>query len=232
MRYRAIFFDRDGTLTYNNPEKEAFRDRTIALWSGRPFSLPYEKQMRLFALAAENRVPWYKNLEDERAFFKRYYRAMLREEGVTEDLDARAETLFAALWCNHDRLLYPEVVGVLESLCAKGYRLGVISDTSPSLEYTLRQLGVARYFTSFTASSLVGVGKPDPRIYNAALRAQGATAGESLYVDDCEAEAEGARRLGFTAFHLDRSGRAEGRWTVTDLTQLVRFVEESENAGR
>ncbi len=38
--------------------------------------------------------------------------------------------------------------------------MGVISDTSPSLEYTLQQLGIAKYFTSFTASSLVGAGKP------------------------------------------------------------------------
>lgn len=65
--YKAVFFDRDGTLTYFNPEKEKYRDETIAQWSGKPFDLPYDKMM------GQGRTPWYKNLEDEGEFFKRYY---------------------------------------------------------------------------------------------------------------------------------------------------------------
>ena len=91
MKYKALFFDRDGTLTYYNPEKEKYRDERISTWSGRPLALPYEKMMRLFSLASEGRSPWYKSLDDERAFFRRYYRWMLSEEGVTDDLENRAE---------------------------------------------------------------------------------------------------------------------------------------------
>ena len=72
MKYKAIFFDRDGTLTYNNPKKESYRDETISSWSGKPFVFSYEKMMKLFLLASEGRSPWYKNLEDERSFFRRY----------------------------------------------------------------------------------------------------------------------------------------------------------------
>ena len=67
--------------------------------------------------------------------------------------------MFNELWCNGDRALFPETVEVLEYFYKNGYKMGVISDTSPSLEYTLQQLGIAKYFTSFTASSLVGAGK-------------------------------------------------------------------------
>ncbi len=35
MNYKAIFFDRDGTLTYFTAEKEAWRDKTIGEWSGK-----------------------------------------------------------------------------------------------------------------------------------------------------------------------------------------------------
>lgn len=69
--------------------------------------------------------------------------------------------MFNELWCNNDRLLFPETVETLEYFRSYGYKMGVISDTSPSLEYTLRQLGIDGYFTSFTASSLVGAGKPE-----------------------------------------------------------------------
>jgi len=226
MKYKAIFFDRDGTLTYFNPEKEAWRNKTVALWSGKPFELSYEKMMNLFSLSSEGRNPWYKNLDDEREFSKRYYRNLLIGEGVAENLDKRAELLFHELWCNNDRLLFAETVEVLEYFHGNGYKMGVISDTSPSLEYTLQQLGVSKYFTSFTASSLVGAGKPSPIIFNAALDAQGVTAAESLYVDDYKLEADGAREQGFTSFLIDRSGDGKDPWTIVNLKQIIDFVRE------
>ena len=200
MRYKAIFFDRDGTLTYFNNEKENWRDQKISEWSGKSFELSYEKMMNLFHAASEGKTPWYRNIDDERKFFKRFYRHLLIGEGVKEDIDSRTDFLFSELWCNGDLVLFPETIDVLEYFYSHGYKIGVISDTSPSLEYTLQQLGIAEYFTSFTASSLVGAGKPSPVIFNAALNAQGISAEESLYVDDYKPEADGAREQGFTSF--------------------------------
>ncbi|MBQ4562352.1 MAG: HAD family hydrolase [Clostridia bacterium] len=225
MKYKAIFFDRDGTLTYFNKEKELWRDGTIQEWSGKPFELPYEKMMYLFSLASEGKRPWYKNVDDEKEFFKKYYRYLLINEGITEDTEAKSLLLFNELWCNNDRILYPEVTEVLGYFCNRGYKMGVISDTSPSLEYTLQQLGVNKYFTAFTASSLVGVGKPSPIIYNAALNSLGVSAQESIYVDDCMIEAEGAAKLGFTAFYIDRSGENKDKTSIKSLRELIDFVE-------
>jgi len=89
----------------------------------------------------------------------------------------------------------------------------------------LQQLGIAKYFTSFSASSLVGAGKPSPIIFNAALEAQGVTASESIFVDDCKEEAEGARKQGFTAFYLDRSGENNEEWTIHNLKQIMKKEE-------
>lgn len=225
MKYKAIFFDRDGTLTYFNPEKEAWRDNIISEWSGKQFELPYEKMTRLFDLASEGRSPWYKTVDDERDFFRRFYRHLLIGEGVTESISERAEKLFSELWCNNDRALFSETVEVLEYFKSHGYKMGVISDTSPSLKLTLERLGIAEYFTSFTASSLVGAGKPSPIIFNAALSAQGVSANESLYVDDYKPEADGAREQGFTSFLIDRSGESSDKWSINNLKQLIDFAE-------
>ncbi|MCI9449061.1 MAG: HAD-IA family hydrolase [Clostridiales bacterium] len=226
MKYKAIFFDRDGTLTYFNPEKEAWRDNIISEWSGKQFELPYEKMTRLFDLASEGRSPWYKTVDDERDFFRRFYRHLLIGEGVTESISERAEKLFSELWCNNDRALFSETVEVLEYFKSHGYKMGVISDTSPSLKLTLERLGIAEYFTSFTASSLVGAGKPSPIIFNAALSAQGVSANESLYVDDYKPEADGAREQGFTSFLIDRSGESSDKWSINNLKQLIDFAEK------
>lgn len=227
MKYKAIFFDRDGTLTYFDKNKEKWRDNIITEWSGKPFKLPYEKIMKLFNMASDGKKPWYKTLDDERDFFKRYYKFLLIEEGVVEFVEERAEILFNELWCNGDRKLFPETIEVLEYFKNKGYKMGVISDTSPSLEFTLQQLGIAKYFTSFTASSLVGAGKPSPIIFHAALTAQGVTAEESIYVDDYKPEADGARRQGFTSFLIERSGNSDSKWKITNLIQLIEFVEKT-----
>ncbi len=69
MKYKAIFFDRDGTLTYFTKEKELWRDRVISEWSGKLFELPYEKMMEIFALASEGKKPWYKTVNDEKSVF-------------------------------------------------------------------------------------------------------------------------------------------------------------------
>ncbi len=225
MRYKAIFFDRDGTLTYYDPEKEKWRDEMISGWSGKPFELDYDKMMSLFNLAGDGKSPWYRNVDDEREFFRRYYRHLLIGEGVTEKVEERADLLHSELWCNNDRRLFDETVEVLEYFHGKGYKMGVISDTSPSLKLTLDSLGISKYFTSFTASSLVGAGKPSPVIYNAALDAQGVTAEESLYVDDCKLEADGARVLGFTSFWLDRNGEGEDEpWRITELKDIIKYL--------
>ncbi len=217
MKYKCIFFDRDGMLTYYNPEKEKYRDVLISSWSEKSFELSYEKMMNLFNIASEGRKPWYESLDDERDFVKRYYRYLLIGEGITKDVDSHAEKLFLELWCNNDRVLFPETVEMLEYFNSKGYKMGVISDTSPSLKYTLQQLGIAEFFTSFTASSLVGAGKPSHIIFNAALSAQYVTATESIYVDDYKPEADGAREQGFTSFLIDRSGENKDRWTISNL---------------
>ena len=226
MKYKAIFFDRDGTLTYLDENKEKWRNSIITEWAGKSFELPYEKMMKLFNLASEGRKPWYNNLDDERNFFKKYYKLLLVEEGIVENIEERAEMLFNELWCNGDRKLFSETIEVLEYFKGKGYKMGVISDTSPSLEYTLQQLGIAKYFTSFTASSLVGVGKPNPIIFNTALNAQGVTAEESIYVDDCKPEADGARQQGFTSFWIERNSSGNEKWKITNLNELIEFVEK------
>lgn len=226
MNYKAIFFDRDGTLTYFDKEKELWRYNIISEWSGKSFVLPYDKMMKLFEVASEGRTPWYKTVDDEREFFKRFYKYLLIGEGIKKSIDSRSTLLFSELWCNRDRVLFPETIEVLEYFHSHGYKMGVISDTSPSLEYTLQQLGIAKYFTSFTASSLVGAGKPSPVIFNAALNAQCVSAIESLYVDDYKPEADGAREQGFTSFLIDRSGNNSNKWSIQSLKQLIDFVEK------
>ncbi len=225
MSYKAIFFDRDGTLTYNDPAVTERMYAHIRQWGGTPYEIPYQRMMALFEKAAEGRTPWYRNVADEIRFTIRYNKLMLAEYGLRDNLEQYAQTIHELTWLK-SKAVYPEVEEVLTYFQTRGYKMGVISDTSPSLRLTLEAAGIAQYFTSFTASSLVGASKPSPIIFKAALAAQGVTAAQSLYVDDYAVEADGARELGFTAFLIDRMQNVPaGDWVIRDLRELVAFVE-------
>jgi putative hydrolase of the HAD superfamily len=76
-------------------------------------------------------------------------------------------------------------------------------------------------------SAEVGVQKPDPRIFGAALTALRRTAEESLFVgDSIEVDVAGARAAGLRAVLLDRAvtpvGSASERiFSLADLVALV-----------
>lgn len=225
MKYKAIFFDRDNTLLYRDRSLGKVWRGKISAWSGREFgSLSYEHMMALFDRAGYPK-DGLKSVEEESAFWKRYYRELLMENGVSDCLEERAEELHRLTWLKGYKL-FPETLDILDWCRAQGLRMGVISDTSPSLDLTLEAAGIGDYFDCAICSDLVGVMKPDPAIYQTALDALGVTAEESVYVDDYDVEADGARAMGFTAFHIDRSRPGDGKWRINSLLEIKAYLEQ------
>ena len=227
MKYKTIFFDRDGTLTMNDPAWVKLKKEKLEEWSGKPFDESHEFFEKHYKKIHSKGYPFcpYKNVEQELQFFKEWYKSIFEDLGITEKVEERANFLIDHLWYIKKQL-YPETIAVLDYFKSKGFKMGVISDCPPSLEMTLKNVGIHQYFTSFTASSLVGAGKPSPIIFNDGLRKQGVTADECIFVDDTRVEAEGAREQGFTSFYLDRTGKCKDNWTIHSLTELIDFIEE------
>ncbi len=225
MKYKAIYFDRDNTLTHANPHKIKWRDKMIESLSGKKFELNYDKMLDLFCKAGYPKGG-LKTVDEEIEFWKRYYQCILIEEGIKDKIEERANLIFQELWLK-DRILFPEVIEVLEYFKNNGYKIGVISDTSPSLELTLKALGLSEYFDCYICSDLVGVMKPDPKIYQEALDKLGVAAEESIYVDDYDVEADGARNIGFTSFHIDRKNKFKDQWDIYTLKEIVYYVKRN-----
>lgn len=209
MKYKAIFFDRDNTMITANPEKVKWRNEIIKSWSGRDYDVDYNKMMELFDRAGYPKIG-LKSVEEEIIFFKKYYEELLKEHGVNDNPEERALALHNELWCNSN-ILFDETIEVLEYFKSRGYKMGVISDTSPSLQLSLEKLGLGKYFDSYTCSDLAGAMKPDPIIYNIALDSLGVKAEESIYVDDYDVESDGARNLGFLSFHIVRNAEKQNK---------------------
>jgi putative hydrolase of the HAD superfamily len=218
--YKAALFDRDHTLLHGDPAVKQARTEMIEHWSGKPLDAPDGLFDRLYG----NRQ--LMTVENEISFWRLYFAELLRAQGITKQVAARADALFDAFWLKGS-VVYPETVPVLDWFAARGYRMGVISDTFPSLRLTLEAVGLDRYFDCFVCSDQVGVMKPEPLIYRTALGLLGVSAQESLYVDDYDVEADGARALGFTAFHICRDVEVKADWDIASLSEMVEFLGSS-----
>lgn len=145
----------------------------------------------------------------EAGFFPGYFGAV----AATLGLDAQAGRALATaaadehrrrpggLWNDVD----PEAGAVLTRLAAAGLRLGVVSNADGRVEEQLRGFGLRQHFAVVVDSHTVGVAKPDPRIFGAALQAMGAVPGEALYLGDIYAvDVRGAQACGLAAALYDR----------------------------
>lgn len=90
----------------------------------------------------------------------------------------------------------PELLGTLR----KNYRLAVLSNTFfGHWDYWLKT-PLARQIDISMASHELGCAKPDPAVYAKALARMGTVPGETVFMDDKEANVAGARAAGIHAF--------------------------------
>jgi glucose-1-phosphatase len=86
---------------------------------------------------------------------------------------------------------------------AKGYRLGLLSNTDPiHVAHMELSYDFFRYFPVRTYSCVVGASKPNPLIFREALRACRVQAEEAVFIDDIVVYVEAARRLGMAGIHF------------------------------
>ena len=127
--------------------------------------------------------------------------------------------------CNMKNYIpYPGIVEVLSTLSTT-YKLGIISDTWPSIETQLEYIGVSQYLSFCTFSCFVGVFKPDKQIYLDALNKCGVPAGETVFIDDAVRNLDGAAALGITPILIATNPEVDVSTDypkIWDLRELIR----------
>jgi putative hydrolase of the HAD superfamily len=136
----------------------------------------------------------------------------LQDAGYAEQearsLAERAFDVF--LEARHAIDLFPDVHPTLEHL-ANHYRLGVLTNGNADV----RRLGLADYFQFTLCAEDLGVGKPDPRPFQEALKRADVVAERAVHVGDHpDDDIAGAQRAGVRAIWFNPMGKAwqhEGR---------------------
>jgi putative hydrolase of the HAD superfamily len=106
--------------------------------------------------------------------------------------------------------LYPDALPVLRALHARGLTLGVISDWSIGLGLILRHHDLVQFFDFAVISAAVRLAKPDPALFETALRRADAIGDYALHIGDSYVlDVLGARAAGITPVLLDRARRCD-----------------------
>lgn len=145
----------------------------------------------------------------QRAFWVDIWAEGFRRIGVREDDAIRfADELLDPAHGGDLQRVFEDVTPALDALKARGKQMGIISNFSPNCESLLRQLGLAHYFDFFVVSGILGIEKPDPRIFEAAVSAAGKDAGALVYVgDSIFHDVQGAQAVGMSVVLIDRADR-------------------------
>jgi putative hydrolase of the HAD superfamily len=196
-RLRAVLFDAGNTLLFLDYARLA-----EGVGAAVGLSLSGEALAR-HAAAAARAMELAADTDQERA--AAYLEALFLLGGVPAD---RLEEVRGCLGRMHqERHLWSAVAErsreSLARLRAAGLRLGVVSNSDGRVEEALQAAGLREYFDVVVDSALIGVEKPDPRIFQAALSGLGVAAEEALYVGDLyEVDVLGARAAGIEAVLL------------------------------
>jgi len=208
----AVFFDMGGTLRYRIADPDARRQALSELRRALPYDGDPEELHRI--------------LEERSKAYKAWSQETLREAPEEElwsrwmwpdgdsDRIARMGVELEHLWraTQGRRIARPDTPHVIDALDRRGYRLGVISNTTSreAVPQALVEYGVDRYFPVVILSSTSGHRKPGTRIFEIATGALGVDPARSAYVGDRPSrDVVGAKRAGFAVSVLIDDDRVE-----------------------
>ncbi len=137
----------------------------------------------------------------------RYLRFLLADLGIADERDIAALAAWrrtfnppVGLCCRAD----PHAVDALRRLRAAGVVTGVISNSNGSCRQALDAAGLTPYLDFVIDSTVVGVRKPDPRIFHLGLKDAAVDARDATYVGDSYfVDVRGARAVGMRAVLFD-----------------------------
>jgi putative hydrolase of the HAD superfamily len=143
--------------------------------------------------------------------FRRFMAMILEEAGLAlsgSPLDRVLDEIYAHhrarnLWHRP----HPAARSVLALLKTSGFKLAVVSNAGGDVRDLLTRLGLAAQLDAILDSGIVGIEKPDPRIFHLAARDLGVTAADCIHVGDLySVDVTGARAAGAEPVLLDPAG--------------------------
>ena len=228
---RHIFFDLDNTLWdhRNNAYltlKEIYKRENVQ----EKYNLGFEDFHREYFTINERLWAQIRDGEIDKEYLRkhRFYDSFLFFGIDDFDLAQVFEQNFLDEILNYNDLV-EGAFELLEYLSEKGYTLHILSNGFKEVTYRKCELsGIQNYFKTITSADELSVRKPQPEIYEYALKKANAKKEESIMIgDDWIADVEGALSFGIDAVFFDvfkdNFGNDEVK-VIRELKELQKFL--------
>jgi putative hydrolase of the HAD superfamily len=129
---------------------------------------------------------------------------------------------------NPDSIIPKENHTVLPHLRESGYILGVVSNRDKPYQSEIEGFGMRAYFQFSLAAGEVNIWKPEPGIFEHAIKMSGTTPEQTLYIgDNYFADVVGARRAGLQPVLYDPKGLfyEPGCPVIASLEDLTKLLK-------
>jgi putative hydrolase of the HAD superfamily len=184
-------------------------------------------------------VPWSRSDVHAARGWAATVGTMLARAGLALE---RVPAMLDALWPEHRAhnlwsLVPDHLVEALGRLRAAGVPVAVVSNSEGMLESIFAQLGIRDAVDLVVDSGVVGIEKPDPRIFRVALDHFGVAPGCALHLgDNFATDVVGARAAGIRVALVDPFGHLDGRHLdvprVPGAAEAARAIAEVRTASR
>ena len=226
---KAVFFDLDGTLRHSVPAGgDVFNDYITTLG----LHLHYEDRLRAmrwehhyWANSVDLRDDLLAHSRDSESFWIEYSRRRLVVLGASP---ARALEFAPKVSAHMGEAYKPQSVvpddarKALSELKQAGYILAVISNRDKPFGDLLEEHHISEFFDFSLAAGEVNIFKPEPGVFEHALKRVSLSAQETIYVgDNYFADVVGSRRAGLRPVLYD----PEGVFPQADCTTIKSFDE-------
>jgi putative hydrolase of the HAD superfamily len=231
---KAVFFDLYGTLAGFDPPRDEIQARAAAVFG---FEVTKQGIDAGYHLADEfmtgqnaTRPVRTLNADEQWAFFSRFEQLILQGAGHDVDLATAAEVWGEVRKQEYRLALFPDVIDGLDRLRSRRLIVAAISNINQSAQKLCEEMKLTGHVDFATTSGETGFEKPDPRIFEAALRKARVTASEALFIgDQLESDIYGAENAGLRPILMDRFNgypNYDKHPRVTDMESTIALITE------
>ena len=229
---KAVFFDLYHTLVRYEPPREELQAMAL-----KDFGIDVKPEVFRRPLVTADEFIYgelarvslgKRSEEDKMALWVKYEKIVLKEAGVEASEKLVLGVLGKMRQVKMKLVLFDDVVPALTDLKARGLILGLISNVDYDIIPLLNETGLSELLQIIVTSQESGFNKPQPEIFQEALRRAGVQASEAMYVgDQYRVDVVGASQAGMKGVLLDRGDYLENE--VKDCVRIQTLAQVTEH---
>ena len=231
---KAIFLDWFNTLARYEPPREELHSQAL-----KEFGIERSPEEILTGVLAADSYffeenansPVEKRNPKERAkVYAHYQQIVLAKAGVEADQELLAKVMkkIGELFEGTTFALFDDVLSTLKILKQQNFILGLLTNLAKDMGPVCRKLGLEPYLDFVVTSEEAGADKPNPAIFQAALRQARVDASEAIHVgDQYKIDVVGAKGVGINPILIDRYGlypKFSDCPRIRNLTELAKYL--------